>query len=85
MQIGIVRAIEECDRYSAAKIDDYLLKIADITDLKNDFSAFRRAIKHFIPHVEIGFATQVFSEWMKQPDRNHIVSLRRVLLQIAKH
>ena len=83
VQLGLLRAIEDCHKLAGNEVDSYLFAIGETTDLQNDFGSFRRALKHFFPQTELGFATRVFMEWMKQPDQEDLGSLRRVLLNLA--
>ena len=56
-----------------------------LSALKNDFSHFRKSMKHFIPHCDLGISSKIFSDWMKQEDRESMSSLSRVMIDIITH
>ena len=85
--MAFVRAIELSHNSMEYKVQIYFEKANSLNDLKNDFSYFMLALKHFIPKLDMAIAARIFLTWTKQYDFNDAPSdsLTRVFLEILSH
>lgn len=55
-----------------AKVKNYLTRVNQLKDLKNDFTYFRNALKHFVPYIDIAKVSHIFDLWSKQCDCENV-------------
>ena len=66
-------------------VEDYLNKVNRVKDLKNDFTYFRNALKHFIPYIDLAKLSRIFASWSTHYDCSDIDELSRIFLETIKN